>query len=73
LGSQGDRLPKTICNDNIKQAPPKGLLKPGGMGNKKGNTSNVITKLKPRSEVSARISPKVNGCSLKRSNRDLIS
>jgi hypothetical protein len=73
LGSQGDRRPNTICNDKIKQAPPRGLVKPGGIGNKKGNTNSVITKLKPLSEVSVRMSPKVRGCSLKRWSKDLIS
>ena len=61
LGSQGDRRPRAICIASNKQPNPKGPVKPGGMGNKKGKTSNKITKQKPRSEVSAITSPKLRG------------
>jgi hypothetical protein len=73
LGSQGDRLPKAICTDNIKQAPPNGPVNPGGTGNKNGKTNNTITKLKPRSEVSARTSPRLSGCWANLCSRNLIS
>jgi hypothetical protein len=73
LGSQGDRLPKAICTDSIKQAPPNGPVNPGGTGNKNGKTNNIITKLKPRSEVSAKISPRLRGCWANLCSRNLIS
>ena len=66
-------FPKTICIDNIKQAPPKGPVNPGGRGNKKGKTSKAIAKLKPRSEVSAKTSSRLSCCSANRCSSNLIS
>lgn len=73
LGSQGDRFPKAICIANNKQPDPNGPVNPGGIGNKKGKTSNPITKLNPRSEVSAITSAKVRGWFANRSSSNLIS
>ena len=73
LGSQGDRFPRAICTAKSKQADPNGPVNPGGMGNKKGKTNNVITKLKPRSEVSAIISPRLRGWLANRSSNNFIS
>ena len=73
FGSQGDRLPNAICTDKIKQAVPGTPVKPGGMGNKNGKTSKAMTKLNPRSEVSAKISPKESGFSANLCSNDLIS
>jgi hypothetical protein len=49
------------------------VVNPGGIGNRKGNTSNPIIKLKLRSEVSANRSDRVRGWWARRLRRALIS